>query len=157
MKLTKELSEFLALLKSHNVEFLLVGAYALAVYLPARMTQDLDVWIQQSEANVSNLREALEEFGVTMSAEQASDFVTGRKMVRIGMQPNQIDILSFLGPPGQEFEYADIADRSLETDHYDVLVRVPSVVDLLASKLAANRAKDQGDIAQLRELIEENS
>lgn len=140
-------------MSSRDVEFLLVGAYALAIYLEPRATQDLDVWIRQTEANVEKLRLAMSDFGIPISAENAADFLKGRKMIQIGVEPNKVDILSFLGPTGGEFEFQEVFERSIETDYFLVPVRVPSASDLLAAKVAANRPKDQGDIAQLREFL----
>ncbi|CAN5584896.1 hypothetical protein BH11ARM2_BH11ARM2_21540 [soil metagenome] len=58
-----DLLELLELLRSHSVEFLVVGSTALAVHARPRYTEDLDLWLRRSEENTRRLIAALREFG----------------------------------------------------------------------------------------------
>ncbi len=70
-------------LTDQNVDFLIVGAHALAFHGVARYTQDLDLWMQRSAQNVARLQMALSEFGITFGDLDAlSGFVWVR--LRIG-------------------------------------------------------------------------
>lgn len=149
-----EFRELISCLKSHNVEFMVVGAYALAIYLEPRATQDLDLWLKQSKENIEAFGKAMAEFGIPIPGSGLTDFLEGRKLIRIGVPPNQVDFLSFLGPVGGEYAFDELATRQVESNFYGVTARFPSAEDILASKLAANRPKDQGDIAQLKQLLD---
>ena len=148
-----EFRELISCLKSHNVEFMVVGAYALAIYLEPRATQDLDLWLKQSSTNIQAFGLAMQDFGIPIPEAGLTDFLEGRKLIRIGVPPNQVDFLSFLGPAGAEYDFEEVAARNVESTFYGFPASFPSAEDILASKLAANRPKDQGDIAQLRKLL----
>ena len=148
-----EFRELISCLKSHNVEFMVVGAYALAIYLEPRATQDLDLWLKQTSTNVQAFGLAMQDFGIPIPEAGLTDFLEGRKLIRIGVPPNQVDFLSFLGPAGAEYDFEEVAARNVESTFYGFPASFPSAGDILASKLAANRPKDQGDIAQLRKLL----
>jgi hypothetical protein len=148
-----EFLELIRLLKFHDVEFLVVGAYALAVYLEPRATQDLELWLKCTNENLKRFGDAMSEFGISVSKDSQQDFARGRKLIRIGMPPSQVDFLSFLGPTGMEFDFNDVFNRSQTSEIYGEEIFVPSAQDMLLSKIAANRPKDQGDIALLKELL----
>lgn len=61
--LPQDFKEFLKLLGSHGVEYLLVGGYAVSIYGYSRATNDLDVWVRISEVNAQATADALRDFG----------------------------------------------------------------------------------------------
>ena len=61
--LNKDFKEFVELLNSIGVEYLIVGGYALAAHGHPRYTGDLDIWIRSSPSNVERLLDVLARFG----------------------------------------------------------------------------------------------
>jgi len=143
-----DLKELLALLKSHQVEFLVIGAHAVGFYGRPRFTEDLDVWVNPTNENSLRLERALREFGAPIGPEGADRFANkARQMVRIGNPPNMVDLLNFAGNE----PFAEVWDRSLPGDLEGIEIRIPAKVDLILMKRASNRPKDQADIAQLED------
>ena len=63
MELERDFKELLELLNSHKVEYLLVGAYALAFHGAPRFTGDLDIFVRSSHENAERIMAALSAFG----------------------------------------------------------------------------------------------
>lgn len=61
--LSKDFKEFLSLLNSRRVEYLVVGGYALAAHGCPRYTGDIDIWFNPTNANIAALLSALDDFG----------------------------------------------------------------------------------------------
>ena len=137
--------EFLKLLGSNHVEYLLIGGYAVGVYGYVRATNDLDVWVRMSAVNAANLEHALKEFGFE-SAEAALFLVAGN-IVRMGVPPIRIEMLTTIS--GADFDTC-FEERSLvEMD--GLAVPVISLARLRQNKAAAARAKDLADLENLPE------
>ena len=94
MHLGKDLREFIALLRSARVRFLVVGAAALAVHGRPRYTGDVDFWIERTPANAFRMHKALGKFG--FRGTEPSDFEKPDQVIQLGRPPNRIDILTGL-------------------------------------------------------------
>jgi predicted nucleotidyltransferase len=144
--MNEDLSELLRFLKSHGVEFLVIGAHAVGFHARPRMTEDFDLWIGRSRQNAERFREALDEFGAPIGEVGAKRFrELDRQMVRIGVPPNMVDMLNFGGPDPFEEVYARRVEG--EIDGEDLMF--PSRDDLIAMKRSAGRAQDLADIESL--------
>ncbi len=98
MKLQQDLREFVALLNSHRVDFLVVGGHAVAFHGHPRFTGDIDFLIRPS---LQNATQVLNAFDLSLSVE---DFVKPGNVVQLGRPPNRIDLLTSFS--GVEFEDA---------------------------------------------------
>jgi len=146
--MSEDLSELLRLLKSHDVEFIVVGAHAVSAYVRPRFTEDLDIWVNRNLENSHALARALREFGFHISDEDAERLLTGRHMIRLGAAPNRVDILGFLGP-GEGFSFSEIRERAIDRTLMGVDVPIPAKTDLIEMKRAAGRPKDLRDLNDL--------
>lgn len=79
-KLTRDFKEFLRLLNSNRVEFLLIGGYAVSLYGYVRATNDLDIWVNISVENAQRLERVLREFGFA-SASPAAELFSPRTLL----------------------------------------------------------------------------
>lgn len=131
------LSEFCG----QNVEFLLVGAYALAAHGLPRATGDIDLWIKCSECNAQRVMAALTALGVPLFDITADDFKTPGLVVQIGVTLPRIDVLTAID--GVEFDEAWSERTLIEVD--GIRVPVISREHLLRNKQATGRAKDIAD------------
>src|ERR1017187_2491443 len=95
--LSDDLKELIELFQSHHVEFLIVGAHALAFHARPRFTEDLDLFVRRTSSNVHRIREALDAFGFGLTdAAEAELTDNPRGMLVLGRKPNQVDVLNFL-------------------------------------------------------------
>lgn len=143
--LSSDLREFIHLLNTKSVKYVIVGAWALAFHGRPRYTGDLDIFIAREQDNADRLMEVIEAFGFGQSGIKRDDFLRVDHVIQLGRAPNRIDILT--GISGVAF---DEAWESREQGSIsDVAVFVISRELLIKNKRAANRDKDQADIKLL--------
>jgi hypothetical protein len=94
MDLAPDFDEFIASLTAHGVEFVIVGAYALAFHGAPRFTGDLDVFVRPTIDNATRLLAALRAFGFPIDALTTEHLVEARGMLQMGVQPIQIHVMS---------------------------------------------------------------
>lgn len=140
--LNPDFRDILSCLKNEAVEFIVVGAYALAAHGFPRATGDIDIWVRTSADNAGKVLRALAVFGTPLSNLTAEDFTTPERIVQIGVEPCRIDILT--GIDGVEFGDAWRNKVSVVIDDLEIFIL--SKADMLKNKMAAGRDKDQGDI-----------
>ena len=145
MKLHKDLREFVALLNSHRVEYLVVGGHAVAFHGHPRFTGDIDFWIRPEIENAGRLIEALRAFGFEQLGLTESEFIEPGRIVQLGQPPNRIDLLTSIS--GLDF---DSAWQSREDGLLDGLpLSFIGLKSLIENKLASGRPRDLADVAQL--------
>jgi hypothetical protein len=135
----------------HEVRFLIVGGYALAVHGHPRATGDLDVWVDCSAPNATRAYEALLEFGAPLHDLSVDDLTTPGTVYQIGLPPIRIDILTRI--TGVEFETA-WRDRH-DTPIDDLVVPVIGRDALIANKRALGRTRDRADVELLEADVDE--
>jgi Nucleotidyl transferase of unknown function (DUF2204) len=143
--LNPDFKDMLSCLKDAEVEFVIVGAYALAAHGFPRATGDIDIWVRNSSENAQKIMSALKKFGAPTSSISEEDFTSPDIVVQIGVEPCRIDLLTRIS--GVEFDVAWESKVSITID--DLEIYVLSKADLLKTKSATGRDKDQGDIAWL--------
>jgi hypothetical protein len=101
--LTDDFKEFLKLLKSKQVEYLLIGGYAVGYHGYARATADINIWVAVNPVNAGKVAEVIKEFfGFNVEGVTPELFLQENKIVRMGVPPFKIEILTSI--PGVEFE-----------------------------------------------------
>jgi hypothetical protein len=138
--------EFLSALRSENARFLLIGGHALAFHVEARLTEDLDVFVDPAPENAERVARALERFGFA-GLVTAAELAVPDKVFMLGVKPWRIDVLT--GIDGVTFEEA-WASR-VDGDFHGVRLFVIGRSALLKNKRAAGRKKDLMDAALLEE------
>ena len=143
--LPPDLKEFLQLLNSHKVEYLLIGGYAVGYHGYPRATADMDVWIAVHPQNAEKMVAVLEEFGFNVPELSKDLFLNENKVIRMGVPPVKIEVLT--SASGVDFEEC-YAERIL--DILDgVKVNIISLKCLKANKKASGRHKDLNDLEHL--------
>jgi len=128
-----DFKEFLRLLNTHSVRYVLLGGYAVNFYGYRRTTGDLDVWISTDAVNAEQVSKALIAFGFKPSSVPASIFTEQGKLFRFGVAPVRIELLTL--PSGVEFEACYAARTQATLDGVDV--SIISLHDLRQKKLPA--------------------
>lgn len=140
-----DFKEFLRLLNSHQVEYLLVGGYAVSIHGYPRYTGDIDFWIAVSEDNAQKVVQVLQEFGFDVPSLSKDLFLDKSRMTRLGREPVKIEILNSIS--GLDFSSSKENAISIEID--GISIPVISLSDLRENKLASGRAKDLADLENL--------
>jgi hypothetical protein len=139
--------DILAELLAGQAEFLLVGAYAIAVHEYPRATGDIDLWIRPEPANARRVWDALARFGAPVDRLSAEELSLPGFFYQIGVAPVRIDILTAID--GVTFDVA-WGEREYH-ELFGLMVPVISRRQLLINKKAAGRPKDLADVAWLEE------
>lgn len=92
--LNPDFKDMLQCLLDHEVEFLLVGGYALAAHGFPRATKDIDIWVWPNPINAEKLIAALNEFGAPVDQISAQDFTSPGIVFQVGVAPNCIDFIT---------------------------------------------------------------
>lgn len=143
--LNPDFRDMLSALSDEQAEFLVVGAYAVAVHGVPRATADLDLWVRPSAANAARVWQALARFGAPMSSLGLEDLQAAGVVVQIGVAPRRIDLLTSID--GVEFDDAWANRRDVEVEG----LRVPVIGrrHLITNKRAVGRPQDLADVARL--------
>ena len=152
-KLSPDMKEFIELLQKHQVEFLVCGGHAVAFHGYPRMTMDFDLLIKPTEVNAQRIICCLNEFGFGHIPElKASKFCQAGTVFTLGVQPNQIDLLTSVSTQNE----TEIFDHCIKGTLEGISLDFISLDDLLRAKREANRLKDQLDIEELTKLNKSN-
>lgn len=148
MILNEDYRDILLALSTEQVEFILVGAYALAAHGYPRATMDIDIWVMPSSENAEAVFRALKRFGSPLHDLDIQDFKNDDTVFQIGVAPRRIDLLT--GATGLDFLSAAKNAVTRQVDGIDL--KVLSIEDLIVNKLATGRPKDQIDADELKKL-----
>lgn len=146
--MNSDFRDLLATFNAHAVEYLVVGAHALAAHGHVRATKDLDVWVRPSIQNAPRVLQALASFGAPLQDLSEADFASPGLIFQIGVPPVRIDILTSID--GVDFANA-WADK-IEANLSGLRVPVLSRHHLIVNKKASGRLQDLADVERLEEL-----
>lgn len=141
----KDFREFIELCLSKEVEFLVVGGFALFVHGAPRFTEDIDLFIRRSDENATRIFAVLEAFGFGNVGIARGDFLEADQVIQLGRPPNRIDILTTIS--GVSWEEAWASRVPLEI--FGAKCFAIGREQLLKNKKAAGRSKDAWDIDRL--------
>jgi predicted nucleotidyltransferase len=140
--------ELLQLLNEFEVDYLIVGGFAVMKYGEPRYTKDLDVWVHNSLQNSVRVVEALKKFGAPLEHDgiTAETFSAKQVVYQIGVAPVRIDILTEIS--GVKFSNA--WEKRVASTFFGVPVHFISLDDLVTNKQALGRSSDLKDLKQNR-------
>jgi len=143
--LPPDFKDFLKLLHSEEVEYLVVGGYAVGYYGYPRATGDLDIWIASTPENAAKIVRVLKQFGFSESLVTPELFLKADQVIRMGLPPLRIELLTSIS--GLEFAEAYAQRAVVLLDGLET--HFISLADLKINKKAAGRLKDLSDLQQL--------
>lgn len=147
-KLNKDFLEFIGLLESEGVDYLIVGGYAVAIHGFPRYTGDIDFFVAIGEGNATKLLTVFDKFGFGDIGLTREDFLEESFVVEIGREPRKIQVLT--GIDGVKF--ADCHDRRIEVEADGLRMKFIGKDDLIRNKAASGRPKDRIDVEELGKL-----
>jgi predicted nucleotidyltransferase len=147
-QLPEDFKDFIRYLNSNNVEYLLIGGWAVSIYGNPRLTKDIDFLISSKYENIDKLKKALDDFGAP-----PIDIEKYKKeedsVIRMGVSPIQIDIIKQAA--GIIMEECYKRKEVIYLD--DIEINIISIKDLIINKIAAGRDQDITDANILEKFI----
>ena len=143
--LPPDFKEFLKLLNAHQVEYLLIGGYAVGYHGYPRATVDMDIWIAMHSDNADRIVTVLKEFGFDPPELSPDIFLKEWQIIRLGVPPVRIEIVTTISGVNFNECYAERV-----TDVLDGMeVNLISLKHIKANKKASGRHQDLADLENL--------
>ena len=142
----RDFKEFLQLLNSKKIEYLVIGGYAVGYHGYPRATGDLDIWIDINDQTAAKMVDVLKEFGFNPPELHEEIFLKEEKVIRMGVPPMRLEILTTID--GVDFKTC--FNNRLIADFGDFKVNFISKSDLLINKRASGRPQDLVDFNKLQ-------
>ena len=143
---SQDFRDFVQLLIKNDVDYLIVGGYAVGIHGHPRYTGDLDIWLNPSVENAKRILLTVNEFGFSSYKLAVDDFIKEGNVIQLGSPPLRIDLLTEID--GVHFD--ECFKNKLVVDIDDLKVNFISYNDLIQNKKASNRYKDLDDIENLK-------
>jgi len=143
--LPNDFADFLRLLNSHRVEYLLVGGYTVCYHGYYRNTNNIDIWVAVNPENAAKLVRLIKQFGFDVPELQEKLFLDKGRIIRMGIEPNRIELPTEISACDFEACYA----RRVRGEIGSIPVNLISLRDLKTNKRAAGRNKDLADLDYL--------
>jgi hypothetical protein len=147
MEVQPDFRDLLALFNAHGVDYIIVGAYALAYYGAPRYTGDIDILVRPDSENAFRILSALAEFGFGSLGLRAEDFAAPDRVIQIGVTPVRVDIVTSL--TGVSWEEA--AAGRVAGIYGDLKVYYIGKKQFILNKRALGRKKDLADLEAIGE------
>ncbi len=143
----EDFRDFISALNMYEVEYLLVGGYAVILHGYRRSTGDMDIWVNVTPENHKRLIKAFLSFGLPSSDISEGNFLRNDEMdvFSYGIPPVCIEILKKV--KGCDFDEA--YKISKQYDEKGLQIRFIHVNTLIEAKKASGRYKDLDDIEKL--------
>jgi hypothetical protein len=147
MEVQQDFRDLLALFNVHGVDYIIVGAWALAYHGAPRYTGDMDIFVRPDLGNAQRTLRALVEFGFGSLGLTAEDFTTPDKVIQIGVTPVRVDIVTSL--TGVSWEEAHAGREA--GPYGDLVVYYLGKEQFILNKRAIGRKKDLADLEAIGE------
>ena len=145
MEAQQDFRDLLALFNAHEVNYLIVGAHALAYHGVPRYTGDMDILVRPGPENAHRILNALGEFGFGSVGLTAEDFTLPDKVIQLGVAPVRMDIVTSI--TGVSWEEA--AAGRVQGNYGDIVVYFIGRREFIRNKQALGRKKDLADLEAL--------
>jgi hypothetical protein len=147
MDLAPDFDEFFESLTAHHVEFLVVGAYALAFHGAPRFTGDIDILVRPTAVNAARLLAALASFGFPTGELRAEDVTNPDRVLQMGVEPVQIHVMSAISGVGWDDAWRGRDVGRCGSRDLPFIGRR----EFILNKRSAGRLKDLADVEALGE------
>ena len=146
MNIPQDFKEFLELLNANNVHYLIVGGYAVSYYSRPKFTNDIDVWLENSENNAEKTLKVLKEFGFGDLDISKTDLLNPNRIIQLGYAPIRIDLLMGI----KEIKFAEAYPSRTQGEYLGIKADFISLKDLIKNKKACGREKDLQDLKWIK-------
>lgn len=137
--------ELFSTLNAHKINYLVVGAHAVAFYAQPRFTKDLDVWVPAALNDPQRIYDALKAYGAPLRGVTPEDLTRPGTFLQIGVAPVRVDIMTEV--PGLTAQEA--WKRRVKTRYGKAAIHVLGLSDVIKAKQISGRPQDKLDLAKL--------
>ena len=148
MLLSDDMRELLDLFRDLDVQYAIVGGFAVNYYGYVRTTQDIDILVNPTAENPGRVMAALGEFGFRGAGIPRELLEREGASIHLGVEPNRIDILTSLKGVSNHDIFAGVRDVEIDGAH----VRLISLEHLLEVKRSSDRPRDLADADELTKI-----
>lgn len=145
MNIQPDFEEFLRLLETRRVDYMIVGGYAVAFHGFPRFTKDIDIFFDSSERNIDHLCQVLVEFGFREETVPREALGIPGNVFAIGIAPVRIDLVNRI----DGVAYSEAKANAVRGKYGSVEVSFIGLQDLIRNKVSTPRAKDKADVEEL--------
>lgn len=143
--LSKDFKEFVASLKEHGAEYMIVGGYAVGVHGYPRYTGDLDIWLNPTADNADRVLLALRDFGFGGLNITRADLTKENNIIQLGQPPLRIDLLMSI----DGVSFSECFGKRVERTFDGLQMNFISYYDLVTNKKASGRHRDLDDVENM--------
>jgi hypothetical protein len=143
--LNPDYRDMLSAFERADVDYLVIGAYAVAAHGHPRATGDIDLWVRPTPTNAERVVRALEHFGAPTSGLDVEDFSRPDRVIQLGVSPRRIDILT----SAEGLTFGAAWEDRIRVELEGVSIPVLSREHLIRNKRALGRRQDLADIENL--------
>ena len=147
MEIQGDFRDLLASFNAHKIDYIIVGAYALAFHGTPRYTGDIDIYVRPDPENAQRIMAALDEFGFGSVELSAADFEVPDKVIQLGVPPVRVDMVTSI----TGVSWNDAFSGRVEGKYGDVPVHYIGREHFILNKRALGRKKDLADLEALGE------
>lgn len=147
MEVQPDFKDLLELFNAHQVEYMIVGGYALAFHGAPRYTGDVDIFVNPASENAQRILTALDEFGFGSLGLTVGDFERPDNIVQLGVPPVRIDLITSITGVSWEDALSDCVDGK----YGELPVKYIGLNEFISNKRATGRKKDLSDLEALGE------
>jgi hypothetical protein len=141
-----DFKDFILYLNQNEVEYIVVGGYAVIIRGYSRSTGDIDIWVNKTEENFIKLQKAIKAFGLPEIAIKKEEFFSDNfDVFAFGKPPYAIEIMTAV----KGLDFNSTYNNSTIEQVNETPVRIIHLQNLLEAKKAAGRNKDLNDIENL--------
>ena len=146
LKLETDFIDFVKLCNKYEVEYLVIGGYAVSIHGYPRSTKDFDICIKVSEENAEKMIDVINDFGFGSLKLTKEDFLKRDFITQLGHEPVRIDILNDLDSVPFEIAWKNKKVMDFEGAKINFI----GYNELLKVKEKAGRPQDIADINKLK-------
>jgi len=143
--LSQDFKEFIELLNKNQIEYLVVGGYAVGIHGYPRYTGDIDIWINVSNEIAAKMVSVLEDFGFGSYELKEEDFLNTANVIQLGYPPLRIDIIMSIDGVSFEESYSKRIEKEID----GLQIKFIGLSELIKNKKASGRDKDIIDLKNL--------
>ncbi len=144
--LNEDYKEMLQLLLEEQVDFIIVGAYALGAHGYPRATGDIDIWVKPDMKNSEKIYKVLARFGAPLDQIEQNDFATNGIIYQLGVIPRRIDIITEI----DGVTYSEADEDKVTSEVEGLSIPILSLDKLMKNKMSTGREKDELDVRMLK-------
>ena len=145
MEVQPDFKYLLELFNAHNVEYMIIGGYALAYHGAPRYTGDIDIFVKPDNINAARILSALEIFGFGLIGLTIKDFQTPDNVIQLGVPPVRIDIVTSI----TGVSWDDAISGCVDGKYGDISVKYIGLQEFIVNKRATGRKRDISDLESL--------